>query len=151
MVIDLNDYRILGGRLATMSILLTIQLGYLNLPFIIKRSIRTLVTDEEDEDEERIKPRWPFSQTMLSLSGFIQTLPHLYPTLENHILQLAPQSKQFEKETIRILSETFKQSSAQNGNTIHGVIPLDHELFGILSSTEEPTVFTLQIIEHNVV
>ncbi|KAI9486864.1 MAG: hypothetical protein EXX96DRAFT_57207 [Benjaminiella poitrasii] len=132
-----------------MTILLTIKLGYLDLPFVIKRSVCILTTEEEEDDENNLlKPRWSLSHTTLSLIGFVKTLPLAYSTLENHVLQLAPQSKRFEEETIRLLSDAFNQSSkAKNSHGIHGVLRLPRNLFGILSCTEEPTIFTLQIMD----
>jgi hypothetical protein len=128
-----------------MSASVTISIGYLNIPFLVKSSTRALTTEEEEENEMST-PRWTFGNTV-SISCFVQSPPNMYPTLEKHVLALAPQSNNFEEETLAILSNAFQQ--LQSNKRTHGLITISDGLLGILSSTDQPTVFTLQIVQSN--
>lgn len=121
-----------------MTLSLTISIGYITIPFIIKSSIRALTTEEE-EDNELGTPHWTFGNT-ISVSYFLESPPTIYPTLEKHVLQLTPQAHAFEKEQLEIISNAFK-------TTTHGLISITNDLLGILSSTEKPTIFTLHIVQ----
>ncbi|CAO3610570.1 unnamed protein product [Mucor fragilis] len=91
-------------------------------------------------------PQWTFSNT-ISISCFVQSPPNIYPTLEKHVLQLAPSSHRFEEETVILLSQAFKQNKTPAGKATHGLINISPDLLGILSCTDQPTVFTLQIVQ----
>jgi hypothetical protein len=130
-----------------MPVSITISIGYLNIPFIIKSSTRALTTEEEEEEFGGGRPRWTFGSTV-SISCFVQSPPNMYPTVEKHVLELAPQSNHFEEETLVILSHAFEQSNKR----IHGLITISDDLLGILSSSsaaDQPTLFTLQIVQSN--
>lgn len=128
-----------------MSVAVTISIGYLSIPFLIKSSTRALTTEEE-EDNEIGRPHWTFNST-ISVSCFVQSPPNMYPTLEKHVLELAPESNHFEKETLEILSQAFEQP--QPSKTF-GLITISDDLLGILFSTAgQTTIFTLQIVQCN--
>lgn len=124
-----------------MTLSLTVSLGYITIPFIIKSSIRALTTDEE-EDSELGTPQWTFGNT-ISISYFLQSPPTNYPTLEKHVLQLAPQAHAFEKEQLEIISNAFR---GENKRT-HGLISIADDFLGILSSSDKPTIFTLHVVQ----
>ncbi|KAF1806766.1 hypothetical protein V8B55DRAFT_1459499 [Mucor lusitanicus] len=128
-----------------MTLSVTIAIGYLTVPFVIKSSTQAL-TAEEEEERELGTPQWTFGNT-ISISCFVQSPPNIYPTLEKHVLQLAPSSHHFEQETVILLSQAFKQNKTPAGKATHGLIIMSSDLLGILSCTDQPTVFTLQIVQ----
>ncbi|KAI8643574.1 hypothetical protein BD408DRAFT_431244 [Parasitella parasitica] len=128
-----------------MTLSVTIALGYLTIPFAIKSSTQAL-TAEEEEENELGTPQWAFGNT-ISISCFVQSPPNIYPTLEKHVLQLAASSHRFEEETLTLLSQAFKQNKASVGKAVHGLINISSDLLGILSCTDQPSVFTLQIVQ----
>ncbi|KAI8090939.1 uncharacterized protein B0P05DRAFT_584057 [Gilbertella persicaria] len=126
-----------------MPITITLALGYLTIPFIIKSSTRALTTEEEEESELGT-PRWTFSNT-ISITCFVQSPPTIYPTLEKHVIQLAPEANTFEQETLATLSSALHQHAKKQ----HGLITLTDDLLGILSPTDQPKIFVLQIVQFN--
>lgn len=121
--------------------LVTISLGYITIPFFVKRTIKALdITSVEDEDEsESSSPQWTFGNT-ICITSFVQSPPNIYPTTEKHILQIAPHSNQAEKETLSTLSRSLNESC-------HGLVLLSADLLGILSATTQSDVFTFQVVE----
>ncbi|KAL9537769.1 hypothetical protein MBANPS3_011481 [Mucor bainieri] len=128
-----------------MTLSVTIAIGYLTIPFVIRSSTQAL-TAEEEEERELGTPQWTFGNT-ISVSCFVQSPPNIYPTLEKHVLQLAPSSHHFEQETLILLSQAFKQNITPAGKATHGLIHMSSDLLGILSCTDQSTVFTLQIVQ----
>lgn len=128
-----------------MTLSITIAIGYLTVPFVIKSSTQAL-TAEEEEERELGTPQWTFGNT-ISISCFVQSPPNIYPALEKHVLQLAPSSHRFEEETVILLSQAFKQNKTPSGKATHGLINISSDLLGILSCTDQSTVFTLQIVQ----
>ncbi|CEP16881.1 hypothetical protein [Parasitella parasitica] len=128
-----------------MTLSVTVALGYLIIPFVITSSTQAL-TAEEEEKNELGTPQWTFGNT-ISISSFVQSPPNIYPTLEKHVLQLAPSSHRFEEETLVLLSQAFNQTKASAGKAAHGLINISSDLLGILSCTDQSTIFTLQIVQ----
>lgn len=130
-----------------MTLSITIVIGYLTIPFVIKSSTQAL-TAEEEEENELGTPQWAFGNT-ISVSCFVQSPPNIYPTLEKHVLQLATSSHRFEEETLILLSQALKQNKTPTGKATHGLINISSDLLGILSCTDQSTVFTLQIVQYD--
>jgi hypothetical protein len=126
-----------------MTILITISLGYITIPFIIKQSIKSLdITSVEEEDDIKSTfPQWTFENT-ICISSFVHTPPNIYPTIEKHVIEMTKQSNKVEKEMTTILSKAI-------GEQYHGLLLISANLLGILSSTKQPDIFTLQIVQYD--
>lgn len=126
-----------------MTILITISLGYLTIPFIIKQSIKSLeITSVEEEDEIKSTcPQWTFENT-ICISSFVHSPPNIYPTIEKHVIEIARHSNKVEKETTCILSKALDEH-------YHGLVIISSDLLGILSSTKQQDIFTLQIVQYD--
>jgi hypothetical protein len=132
-----------------MTISVTLSLGYLTIPLIIKHSIKSLETTAAEEEDEitTSSPQWTFGNT-ICISSFVQSPPNIYPTIEKHVLQLAHHSNSVEKETLSILSNAFN-SHTNNSKSCHGLAILNKDLLGIFSSTSQSNTFNLQIVQYN--
>lgn len=127
-----------------MTISVTLSIGYLTIPFIIKHSIKSLETTSAEEDEiQTCSPQWTFGNT-ICISSFVKSPPNIYPTIEKHVLEIASHSNSVERETLSILSKALNSNDNKN---CHGLAFISTDLLGILSSTVQPTTFTLQIVQ----
>lgn len=127
-----------------MTIAVTLSIGYLTIPFIIKHSIKSLETTSAEEEDEVLSsaPQWTFGNT-ICISSFVKSPPNIYPTIEKHVLELASHANAVEKETLSILSKALNAPE----NKCHGMAIIGHDLLGILSSTARTTLFTLQVVQ----
>ncbi|GAA5807393.1 hypothetical protein MFLAVUS_000754 [Mucor flavus] len=131
-----------------MTISVTLSIGYLTIPFIIKHSIKSLETTSAEEEDEILTscPQWTFGNT-ICISSFVQSPPNIYPTIEKHVLQLASHANTVERETLSILSKSFQTQT--NSKRSHGLAFLSKDLLAILSCTAQTNTFTLQIVQYN--
>lgn len=126
-----------------MTISVTLSIGYLTIPFVIMHSIKSLETTSAEEEDEVLScaPQWTFGNT-ICISSFVKSPPNIYPTIEKHVLEIASHANSVERETLSILSK------AQNStDKCHGMAMISSDLLGILSSTAQSTLFTLQIVQ----
>lgn len=131
-----------------MTISITLSLGYLTIPLVIKHSIKSLETTSAEEEDEitTSSPQWTFGNT-ICISSFVSSPPNIYPTIEKHILQLITHhANAVEKETLAILSRAFVSSG---NKACHGLAILTKDLLGILSATAQSNTFTLQIVQYD--
>ncbi|KAI9356058.1 hypothetical protein BD770DRAFT_390347 [Pilaira anomala] len=130
-----------------MTISVTLSIGYLTIPLIIKHSIKSLETTSAEEEDEILtsSPQWTFGNT-ICISSFVQSPPNIYPTIEKHVLHLASHANAVERETLSILSKSFQTQT--NNKHCHGLAFLSEDLLGILSSTVQTNTFTLQIVQY---
>ncbi|KAI8378938.1 hypothetical protein BD560DRAFT_31481 [Blakeslea trispora] len=114
---------------------ITLALGYLTVPLVIKSSIHTL-------SSENNAPSWTFASTV-SINCFVHSPPTIYPTREKHLVQLRDDANKFEQETLVALSHAMSSDSSKS----HGLMTITDNLLGILSPTAHHSTFVLQVVQ----
>lgn len=108
--------------------IITLSVGYLTFPFTIKHTTGNL------------HQGWNH-KSMLCVHCFVHKPPSTYPTIEKHIIQI-DSNHQAEIETANLLSKSL-------GRDKHGLIWIDESngILGVLSTTAQLDLFTLQIVQ----
>ena len=114
--------------------MITLTLGYITLPFDIIKSTKSLPSND-----------YVLSKSVITLSiqGFLQSPPVMYPTIERHIIRLSRQATATESN----LCNTLFQALCQPQQPAYGIIQIENFLLGILTPTGQGNLFTIHVVE----
>ncbi|CAO3668842.1 unnamed protein product [Rhizopus stolonifer] len=117
--------------------MIILSLGYLTIPFDIKKSIKTLPSNDYVLQN---------TFTTLCIQGFVQSPPVMHPTIERHVIQLSPQATTTENETCYTLHQAF----CKHQRHVYAIVPIANSMLGIVGATAQKDLFTIHIIEYTV-
>ncbi|KAI8968230.1 hypothetical protein BDF20DRAFT_916783 [Mycotypha africana] len=137
-----------------------LALGYLTFPLFVRKTVKctdekenaldeaTTAATDVDQHSKVSAPRWSLG-SIISITSFLKDPLSQYPTLEKHVLQLASDAYPHERETSFLLSKAMNKISNEmdNKKSISALIILKDDCWGIFSVTEEPDIYTLQVIQ----